>query len=353
MQGVIECAARAFGIGRAPAPEQARLGRRRLIGPHGHRLAGLTGRCQLDRQVCLRHQPQGHPRRIVRGQRARHPRCLVIGPLRLRRSSHAPCLPVVTGCGCDRWLPAHAGFGPGGGLCCIRTGRRRLQGRQDLGLADVTGTQHHRPPTRQVDDGRFQTDAGRPAFQHQRHGRAQITAHMRRATGADATEAVGRGRRQTGDAMRAQGLHQRGKDRMRGDAHGDGGLTTAGVGGRIGLARQHQGQRPRPEGFGQPLRLRVPLRPVTGLVDAGDVDDQRMIGRPALDAVDARHRRGIGRIAGQTVDGFGGQADDAALAQDLDGGLQGLLGDQRFIASRPGPGDGRQLIAPMAGGDRA
>ena len=47
--------------------------------------------------------------------------------------------------------------------------------------------------------------------------------------------------------------------------------------------------------------------------------DDGMIGGPALDPVQARHRGGVRRVGAEAVDRFGGKGDEAAGAEDLRG----------------------------------
>ena len=50
------------------------------------------------------------------------------------------------------------------------------------------------------------------------------------------------------------------------------------------------------------------------LIDAGEVDDQRVGGGALLGAEDARDRFGIGGICAQAVDRLGGEGDQPARA---------------------------------------
>src|SRR3954469_12685727 len=61
------------------------------------------------------------------------------------------------------------------------------------------------------------------------------------------------------------------------------------------------------------------------------MNNHRVVGRTAFDAVKARHRRGARRISAEAVDGFGWEGDEAAGAQDFgraaDLGGHSLSGD--------------------------
>lgn len=77
-------------------------------------------------------------------------------------------------------------------------------------------------------------------------------------------------------------------------------------------APQDQGQRTGPEVFGQQTRgCRHFLGPVVQLVRGGDVDDQRVRGRPTLGLEDPRDGNGVFRVRAQSVDGLGRQGHQA------------------------------------------
>ena len=158
--------------------------------------------------------------------------------------------------------------------------------------------------------------------------------------GADAAEAVGRRRSQTGDAHRGQRLHQALKDRMRRDAQRDGVLPRAGKGRCIRPPPEHQRERPGPEGIGQALCCWRPLGPLLCRLGIRHMHDQRMVGRTPLDAIDAGHRLFIGRVGRQPIDGLGGQADDAT----------GLQYSHRFGQRRVGHRAIRHTVQPSTSG---
>ena len=93
-------------------------------------------------------------------------------------------------------------------------------------------------------------------------------------------------------------------------------------------ALEHQRQRPGPEPAREPVRgLRHLARPVGDLHGVGDVHDHRVLGGPALGLVDPPHRRGIGGIGAEAVDGLGGKRDQAAGAEDGDGVVHVAIAD--------------------------
>ena len=67
-------------------------------------------------------------------------------------------------------------------------------------------------------------------------------------------------------------------------------------------------------------------------VEARDMGDQRVERRPALGGVEPRHRRRIGGIGAEPVDGFGRKCDQAAVAQAARGRRR------RGVAGRQHPG---------------
>ena len=104
------------------------------------------------------------------------------------------------------------------------------------------------------------------------------------------------------------------RDRMAGHAHRD----AVEAGGRelgdraAGALRQHQRQRTRPEGGGQPFGGGVePREPLRG-GEIGDVGDQRIERRPALGGVEPRDRRAVGGVGAEPVDRLGRKGDEAA-----------------------------------------
>ena len=137
---------------------------------------------------------------------------------------------------------------------------------------------------------------------------------MGRRGRADQARGVGAG----GGQRQQHGLEQRPRDGMGGDADRDRvepGGRDPGQGRAVRL-RQDQGQRPRPE------RRRHRRRPLVEAGDGarpgkiGDMDDQRVVRRAALGAVDAGHRGVAGGDRTQAVDGLGREGDQPAPAQE-------------------------------------
>ncbi len=112
------------------------------------------------------------------------------------------------------------------------------------------------------------------------------------------------------------------RHRMAGHAQADG-ILAAGHGiGHPGLLLQDQGQRAGPEGFHQfPGDSGHLLGPMVDGIVAGQMDDQRVVGRPALGGEDLGHRRRVGGIRPQAVDRLGRDGDQFAGDQQVDGAL--------------------------------
>src|SRR5207245_1085415 len=76
----------------------------------------------------------------------------------------------------------------------------------------------------------------------------------------------------------------------------------------------------RPETLGQALGDIGPVGDeLPGVIRLGDVDDQRIVGGPALGAKDTGDGRGVESIGAEAIDGFGGKGDEAAAAQHTSG----------------------------------
>lgn len=121
-------------------------------------------------------------------------------------------------------------------------------------------------------------------------------------------------------------------DRVIGGPQGDG--RAAGGGGRrdaagpVGAA-QHERERAGPEGAGEAIRHVGPRGDVAaGGVNVGDVSDQGVGRRPALGGVDACDGGRVGRVGAQSIDGFGGERDEAAGLEKFDGAI-----DQAHVGS--------------------
>lgn len=58
---------------------------------------------------------------------------------------------------------------------------------------------------------------------------------------------------------------------------------------------------------------------MVGHFQAGDMNDDRIVGWASLDFEDMGHRLRIQRVRSESIDGFRGQSDDAALSKQLRG----------------------------------
>jgi hypothetical protein len=74
-------------------------------------------------------------------------------------------------------------------------------------------------------------------------------------------------------------------------------------------ARQHQGQRTRPDGCRQTARPLVEIDQPYRFVDGGHMDDQRIEAGPALGGEDRRHGAVVGGVAPEAVNGLCGEGD--------------------------------------------
>ena len=79
------------------------------------------------------------------------------------------------------------------------------------------------------------------------------------------------------------------------------------------------------------------LGPTNELAGIRDMDDQRMVGGPALCREDAGHGRWIFRVRPEAVNGLGGKGDQSAAAQDLCGFRYDIerLSDRRHGSGAP------------------
>ena len=60
-------------------------------------------------------------------------------------------------------------------------------------------------------------------------------------------------------------------------------------------------------------------RPAFQLAGVADMNDNRMVRRPAFHSVDARDRRGVGCVGAESVYRFGWERHEAAALQDRNG----------------------------------
>ena len=108
---------------------------------------------------------------------------------------------------------------------------------------------------------------------------------------------------------------------MIGNADGDGIQPGADQqGDAVVQSRQHHGQGPRPEGFGQGFGRRVEADGGARLSQVPDVDDQRVEPGPVLSLEDAGDGFVVCGVGAEAIDGFGGKGDKPALAEAPGGG---------------------------------
>ena len=163
-------------------------------------------------------------------------------------------------------------------------------------------------------DGRFQTFAGGAFIQHHAHLAIQAGEHMFRARRADAAAAIGRRRGEGATALADQRAHrgmrrQAQRDRRQSCGHE---MRQA----ALRFHRQDQRQRAGPKLFCEHLCNWREMRQRVRHVAIRDMDDERVEARPALGAVNGRHRMIVGRIGRQPIDGFGRNGDGFARADE-------------------------------------
>ena len=145
--------------------------------------------------------------------------------------------------------------------------------------------------SRQVENGRFDADRTLAAIEDagDRMVGTEFIAHMLGGGRADMAEFIGRRR---GDTTRAplEGAQQRLRHRMRRTTDADRILAAGDGVGNMGGPLQDQAQGTGPERGDQLARLvRYGRSPVSKISLGRDMHDHRMIGRPALGGIDARH----------------------------------------------------------------
>ena len=114
----------------------------------------------------------------------------------------------------------------------------------------------------------------------------------------------------------------------------------------VGRAWQNHGERSRPESLRQLVRrLRHLADPAMQEARGIQMNDDRVIGWPALRGEDLAYRRRVLRICPQPIDRFGRECDELAVAQGLYGGLDLDLGSSDN--SHHGP----QFYQPPPGGN--
>ena len=192
------------------------------------------------------------------------------------------------------------------------TSRGRPPGRSSVGCAGAG------------DDRRLDTDLAGAGIDDEVDAAAQIGEHVRGACRRNVAGAVGRGR----NDRSAEGGEQCVRDRMRGHAHRDGvepGQCKIGDA-AIRLLRQHERQRSRPERSRQPFGgVGEDAGDAGARIDAGDVGDQRIEGRPPLGRIEARNGLAVTGIGAQPVDGLGRERDQPAGGKAARRGLDRLV----------------------------
>ncbi len=172
---------------------------------------------------------------------------------------------------------------------------------------------------RNVDHGGFDAEMGRAGIEDGFDAANEVVEDVVGGRGAGVAEAIGAGRGD-GDAGGAEELKCGG---MSGDANADEGAA-GGYGVRDGGSfGQKHGERAGPEGAGELLDALAELGGNGGyaveIVEAGDVDDERVPGGPLLGGEDAGHGFCGECVGAEAVDGFGGEGDEAAGAEEICG----------------------------------
>ena len=234
--------------------------------------------------------------------------------------------PDAPGSRCARGSPGAAEGRRARGAGGSEDGRHPSENRFEMNRRNMPRPQHDRLAARAVDDGRFDADLAGAAVEDQGHALTEFFSDVRRGGRADAAEAVGRRRGDAGGFAIALALgagkaaQQLKRHRMAGHAQADG-ILAAGHGiGYPGLLFQDQGQRAGPEGFHQlPGDGRHLLGPMVDGVVAGQMDDQRVVGRTPLGSKYLGDRCRVGGIRPQAVDRLGRDGDQFAGNQQVDG----------------------------------
>ena len=218
----------------------------------------------------------------------------------------------------------------GGGLAHRFNGRIFVQhgtlaSGLDLCTGDLAGAQQHRLTPGAVDDGGLDTHIAFAAVQNQQVS-TQLGLHVRCRGRAHAAKPVGTGGR---DALHTQGQasgEQCLRYGVRGATQTDRVLPARRCRGHTRLARQDQGEGPRPKCGHQALRKLGHLRgKQRHLGCAGHMHDQRVIGRAPFGLKNTGHSRIVGGVGGQAIHGFGGHAHQLASLQSLRGPGNGLF----------------------------
>ena len=187
---------------------------------------------------------------------------------------------------------------------------------------------------RDIDDGRFDADLAGTAVKDEVDGGPQVLANVVSRRGTDRAEAIGGRCRDSASERR----EKRKRDWMVRHPQPDG-LEAPGHSERNAVASpQDEGQGTRPEALGQEAcRLWYVRYPILELIGAADMDDERMRGGSPLDREDTLDGADVFGIRTESVDGFGGEGNEASCAQHAGSLLDvvGLAHQSRRFQSSP------------------
>jgi len=189
---------------------------------------------------------------------------------------------------------------------------------------------------RDSDDGRLDADLAGTAVKDEGDVGPQVLANVAGRRGTDGAKAIGGRRRDSATERR----EKRKRDWMVRHPQRDG-LEPPGHSERHAVAPpQDERQGTRPEALGQKAcRLWHVRCPISELIGAADVDDERMRGGPPLDREDALDGADVLGIRTEAVDGLGGEGHEASSAQHAGSLLDvvGLAHQQRRVQFSPRP----------------
>ena len=174
----------------------------------------------------------------------------------------------------------------------------------------------------EIDERRGRPAAGAAAVEHDRDAVAESVEHLPGDIGRVGAGAVGAG----GDDRPAEGAREGARDRMRGDAHADRGPAAQKTRRQLRRGGEDQGERPGPEGLGEPRRgRREGARHARGRVAVGGEQRQRHLLGAALGGENPLDRLGVARVTGHRVEGLGRVGDEESPLERR-GGLLDRLG---------------------------
>ena len=191
----------------------------------------------------------------------------------------------------------------------------------DLGARQAARPQQDRP-VEAGHDGGFDADRRRAAVDDQVDAAAQIGQHMRRGGRRDMAGA-GRWRHHRLAEFRQDGAG----DRVIGHsaARWSAARRSPAPRPRNRAAWDHQGERPRPQGLRQPLRIGIEAAEPAGRRQVLDMADERIERGPALGLIEPRHRLAVAGIGAEPIDGLGREGDEAARGEAARRGLHRRL----------------------------